>query len=99
MFPFLYSPNKPVYYFLDFFTSWFRIWIQEAYLYADPFGSGSETLVFSQQNKEKFENNIKNSFAFTYYERVFYFVEATDHQPKNYEKSSEIIYNHKPECV
>ena len=33
MFPFLYSPNEPVY-FVGFFTSWIRI--QEAYLEADP---------------------------------------------------------------
>ena len=44
MFPVLYSPNETVY-FLGFFTSWIRIRIQEAYLYAAPFGSGSETLV------------------------------------------------------
>ena len=43
MFPVLYSPNEPVY-FLGFFTTWIRIRIQEAYLYADPCGSGSETL-------------------------------------------------------
>ena len=42
MFPVQYSPNEPVY-FLGFFTSWIRIRIQEAYLYADPCGSGSET--------------------------------------------------------
>ena len=45
MFQVQYSPNDPVY-FLGFFTSW--IWIRirnkEAYLYADPCGSGSETL-------------------------------------------------------
>ena len=42
MFPVLYSPNETVY-FLGFFTSWVQI--QEAYLYADPCGSRSETLV------------------------------------------------------
>ena len=35
MFPVLYSPNETVY-FLGFFTSWIRIGIQEAYLYANP---------------------------------------------------------------
>ena len=39
----MYLPNEPVY-FLGFFTSWIRIRVQEAYLYADPCGSGSETL-------------------------------------------------------
>ena len=44
MFPVLYSPYETVY-FLGFFTSWIRI--QEANLYADPCGSGSETLLYS----------------------------------------------------
>ena len=35
MFPVLYSPNETEH-FLGFFTSWIRIQIQEAYLYADP---------------------------------------------------------------
>ena len=35
MFPVLYSPNEAVY-FLGFFTSWIRIRIQQAYLFADP---------------------------------------------------------------
>ena len=39
--PVLYSPYEHVH-FLDFFTSWIRI--PEAFLYADPCGSGSETL-------------------------------------------------------
>ena len=43
MFPVLFSPTETVY-FLGFYTSWIRIRIQEAYLYADPCGSGSETL-------------------------------------------------------
>ena len=41
MFPVLYSPYETVY-FLGFFTSWIRIRIQQAYLYADPCGSGSK---------------------------------------------------------
>ena len=37
MSPVLYSPNEPEH-FLGFFTSWIRIRIQEAYLYADSCG-------------------------------------------------------------
>ena len=42
----MFSPNEPIL-FLGFFTSWIRIRIQEAFIYADPCGSGcgSETLV------------------------------------------------------
>ena len=49
MFPVLYSPNETVYfdYFLGFFTSWIQI--QEAYLYAESCGSGSETLHYRYQ--------------------------------------------------
>ena len=47
MFPVLYSSNEPEH-FLGFFTSWIRI--REAYLYADPCESGSETLVSSLQS-------------------------------------------------
>ena len=50
MFPVLYSPNEPEH-FQGFFylqdldpNLSMRIRIQEAYLYADPCGSGSETL-------------------------------------------------------
>ena len=43
MCPVLYLPNEPEH-FLGFFTSWIRMRIQEAYFYADPCGSGSETL-------------------------------------------------------
>ena len=39
----LYSPNEHVHYLLDPHLS-MRIRIQEAFLYADPCGSGSETL-------------------------------------------------------
>ena len=51
MFPALYSPNEPEH-FLGFFTSWIRIQIQEAYLYADPCGSGSETLLLGRSFHE-----------------------------------------------
>ena len=47
MFPVLYSPNEPEH-FLGFFTS--RIRIQEAYLFADPCGSGSETLEYTESS-------------------------------------------------
>ena len=52
MFPVLYSPNEPEH-FLGFFTSWIRIWIQEAYLYADACGSRSETLILLHLNDLK----------------------------------------------
>ena len=52
MFPVLYSPNEPEH-FLGFFTSWIRIWIQEAYLYADACGSRSETQILLHLNDLK----------------------------------------------
>ena len=58
MFPVLYSPNEPEHEDPDPHLS-MRIRIQEAYPYADPCGSGSETLTKSIR---RFLNGGKNLF-------------------------------------